>query len=393
MTFLQAEGDKNPEEMAELEQYFSTETTHETNDMTGAFEGKNLIILQLEGMDSWLLDKDTTPTLYRLQQEGMNFSKHYSFYNGGGSTFNSEMAVNIGYVTPMTYTKNGYSFSTNSFPYSLPRLMKKEGYEVNAFHMNTREYYSRGINYDNWGYDSYRGLMDENDYAETDLSRELDRELVEDADFYEGIFYHDKPFVDYIITYTPHTPFSADSELGKYMAFVNDIAPEDMPTDEEGMARLYAGETDYFVKLLIEGLKENDLLENTVIVAFADHYLYTLNDQSIVRGYKHTSDDRINRTPMIIWYDGIEAKNVGKINSQLDILPTLLNLYGIEYREENYVGSDIFDPAYEGGVFFPDKGYLDEQGFVQEGTEKGMELIQKNDLVLKYDYFASAKKK
>ena len=391
MTFFKAEGDRDPEEIAELDEDFSTETVHEKNDHTGIFEGKNLIILQLEGLDSWLLDEETTPTLYRLQQEGVNFSRHYSFYNGGGSTFNSEMAVNIGYVTPMTYTKNGYSFSTNYFPYTLPKLFKNEGYEVNAFHMNTREYYSRGVNYDNWGYDSYRGLLDENDYAEDDFSRELDRELIQDEDFYDGIFMHDKPFVDYIITYTPHTPFTKDGDLGKYIAGSNGIDEQDMPDDEEGMARLFAGETDYFVSLLIEGLKENDLLEDTVIVAFADHYLYTLNDQSIVYGYKHTSGDLINRTPMLIWYDGVERDNAGKINSQLDILPTLLNMYGIEYIEENYVGSDIFDPDYEGHVFFPDKAYLDDSGLTQEGTEEGMSLIRKNDLVLKYDYFRKQK--
>ena len=387
MTFLKAEGDKDPEELAELSEYFATETVHEENDHTGIYKGKNLIILQMEGLDSWLLDEETTPTLYRMQQEGVNFSRHYSFYNGGGSTFNSEMAVNIGYVTPMTYTKNGYSFSTNSFPNSLPRLFKNAGYDVNAFHMNTKEYYSRGINYENWGYDSYRGLMDEHEYAEDDLSRELDRELILDEGFYDGIFDHDGPFVDYIITYTPHTPFSKDSELGRYLAEVNGISESDMPEDEEGMARLYAKETDYFVQLLLEGLKDNDLLKDTVIVAFADHYLYTLNDQTIVYGYKHKTNDLINRTPMLIWADGIETDNVGKINSQVDILPTILNIYGIEYMEESYVGRDIFDPDYEGHVFFPDKAYLDDDGFVQEGTQKGLSLIRKNDLVLKYDYF------
>ncbi len=124
MTYLKAEGDKNPEELAELDEIFSTQTPHAKNESTGKLKGKNLIILQLEGLDSWLLDKETTPTLYAMQQEGINFSKHYSFYNGGGSTFNSEMAVNTGYVTPMTYIKNGYSFSTNRFPDSMSRLFK-----------------------------------------------------------------------------------------------------------------------------------------------------------------------------------------------------------------------------------------------------------------------------
>ena len=45
-----------------------------------------------------------------MMNNGYNFTNHYSFYTGGGSTFNSEFAVNTGFITPLSYTQNAYTF-------------------------------------------------------------------------------------------------------------------------------------------------------------------------------------------------------------------------------------------------------------------------------------------
>ena len=116
----------------------------------------------------------------------INFTNHYSYYNGGGSTFNSEFAVNTGFITPLSYTQNAYTFNKNSFPYSLAKLLKNENYSVNAFHMNDGEYYSRATNYKNWGYDNYYGLKELGTYK--DDSYTLDRELILNETFKEKMF-------------------------------------------------------------------------------------------------------------------------------------------------------------------------------------------------------------
>ena len=82
------------------------------------FKDKNVIFLQLEGTDNWLITKEDTPTLYNMMNNSINFTNHYSYYNGGGSTFNSEFAVNTGFITPLSYTQNAYTFNKNTFPYS-----------------------------------------------------------------------------------------------------------------------------------------------------------------------------------------------------------------------------------------------------------------------------------
>ncbi len=408
MTFLQPGGKEDPKEIAFLEKTFDNLTPHKANEFTGIFEGKNVIFLQLEGIDSWLLTEEDMPNLYKLKNNSIVFGDHYSYYTGGGSTFNSELAVTTGFVTPISYAKNAYSFNTNSFPASLPNQFKKLGYEVNAFHMNSGEYYARELNYLNWGYDNYYSLMDDGGY--TDISYQLDRELVMNEFFYKKLFKQEKPFVHYIISYTNHTPFSLEGKTGKLLANRVFDEDEEIPKmSEEEVARFFAKETDLMVELLLGGLESNELLENTVIVAFADHYLYTLNDKTILDQYKNTENNLINQTPFFIWTHDMANMNIPKVNSQIDILPTVLNLMGIDYCDEYYVGRDIFDEEYPGYVFFSDYSWYDGVNYVEFGevtnnTEADPvyihntntdinNLIRKNDLVLKYDYFKKIKMK
>lgn len=408
MTFLKPAEKEDPEELAFLADVYSQLTPHTPNKYTGTFEGKNVIFLQLEGIDSWLLNPEDTPTLYSMLGNSLVFKNHYSYYNGGGSTFNSELAVNTGFITPISYTKNAYSFSSNLYRDSLPRLFKQMGYHTNAFHMNTGEYYSRELNYKNWGYDAYYGLMDVTKY--NDASYELDRELILNKTFYEKMFLQEGPFMHYVITYTPHTPFSLDSKMGSLLA-EHLYEGQDVPElSEEECARLFAAETDYMVELMLQALEENGLLENTVIVAFSDHYLYTLKDKTILDQYKETSNNLINQTPFFIWSHGMTPVEIGKVNSQIDILPTVLNLFGIQYTEEFYIGRDIFDPNYGGYAFFSDYSWYDGNVYVENGTVTSQRkkntdeeyilqmnalinsLIQQNDLTLKYDYLRRLKK-
>ncbi|MBQ4561891.1 MAG: sulfatase-like hydrolase/transferase [Clostridia bacterium] len=407
-----SEPKKTPKEERTLEKISDGITPHKENSYTGIFEGKNVIFLQLEGIDTWLLTEEDMPNLYKLRQESINFTRHYSYYTGGGSTFNSELAVNTGFITPVTYYRNAYTFTTNLYPRSLPKLFKAQGYGVNAFHMNTGEYYSRKLNYVNWGYDNYYGLMDIADYD--DKSYELDRELILNEIFNEAMFGSDAPFMHYIISYTPHTPFATDNYRGSLLA--GERYGENIPEmTEEQCARLFASETDNMVGLLIQELEEHGLLEDTVIVAFSDHYLYTLNDKSILDSNgKITENNLINHTPFMIWSKGMEwsdnneSLTVDKVNSQIDILPTVLNMFGLGQPEGYYLGQDIFSDSYSGYVFFSDYSWYDGNLYVENGevisgevtdpdyvtaiSTRISELILKNDLIQKYDHFREIEK-
>ncbi len=381
-----------------------------TNKYTGKLKDKNLIIIQLEGMDSWLLNEKDTPVLYKMMKESINFTNHYSFYNGGGSTFNSEFAINTGYVTPFSFNRNAYSFNKNSFPYSLANLFKNEGYTVNAFHMNTGEYYSRKINYKNWGYDSYNGLKELGTYE--DDSYELDRELILNEQFASLMFPEDTKFVDYIITYSGHLPFTNIKGVCKKLYDEDkqkenegkELTEEDfVQMSEEECIRRQNKETDYMMSLLLQKLEDKGLMDDVTILVITDHYLYTISDLSIIARYKETSNNLINKTPFFIWSKGINKTNVKEVTTQLNVLPTLLNLYGINYNPNNYVAEDALNPGYKGLAFFSDYSWYDGKTYFDadyDMTKSGVNkvdienknykvsyLTKKNDLTLKYNYF------
>ncbi len=405
LTFIAKEKKEDESQLEFLNSVFNIEEEEHKNEYTGMFKNKNIIFLQLEGIDNWLVTKETMPNLYSLMTKSINFTNHYSFYNGGGSTFNS-------------YTQNAYTFNRNTFTYSMANLFKQEGYSINAFHMNSGEYYSRNINYKSWGYDNYYGLKDLKQY--TDNSYQLDRELILNETFYDLMFKQEGKFVNYLITYSPHTPFNPERGVCKMILDLRDQEAENEALDkgtefiapireysEEECARIQAGETDYMVGLLIQALKDNNLYDDTVIVAYADHYLYTISDKTILDQYKNTTNNLINHTPLFIWSSKIKKKAITKVTSQINILPTVLNLFGMEYHKVYYSGDDALDKSYTGIAFFNDyswydgKIYVDSTGItnknadptlVSEKSEYVNFLIKKNDLVLKYDYFKDLKK-
>ena len=411
ITFLQTEEEETSEDYEFLMEAFSV-NNNEVNKYTGIFKNKNLIFVQLEGIDDWLLTEKDMPTLYGMLNNSFVFQNHYSYYNGGGSTFNSEFAVNTGFITPLSYTQNAYSFNKNSFPYSMANMFKNQDYDVNAFHMNSGEYYSRQTNYTNWGYDKYYGLLDINDYK--DKSYTLDRELINDITFQEKMFPKDSKFVDYIITYSNHLPFTNTKGVCKLLYDMEmdlndtvDMGEESSSTfvqlTEEECIRKQAHETDYMMELLLKKLTELNLIDDTVIVVFTDHYLYTVEDKTILDKYKNTSNNLINKTPFFIWQNNMKRTNIKEVTSQLNILPTTLNLFGINYNPNYYIGSDALSSNYKGIVFFSDYSWYDGNIYVDNGViannksssqeyldEKNYYihyLTKKNDLALKYNVF------
>ena len=442
ITFLKTQEQENEEDIEFLDSAF-LEKNNKKNSYTSKLKGKNLILVQLEGTDKWLIDKDTTPTLYKMMNEGINFNNHFSYYNGGGSTFNSEFAVNTGFITPLSYTKNAYSFNRNAYPTSLANLFKERGYSVNAFHMNHGEYYSRTSNYKNWGYDNYYGLIELGDY--NDSRYELDRELMLNPTFNELMFPSEGNFVDYIIAYSGHLPFTNtkgvcktlyDEDVEKEILSKKEAllkaekkkckkekkdncdkitidsivveTPEFVEMSEEECVRRQARETDYMMELLLQNLTEKNLIDNTAIVVFTDHYLYTLNDKTILDKYKTTSNNLINQTPWFIWSKNLKSKKVNTVTSQLNILPTILNLYGFKYSVNDYIGEDALNPNYTKIVFFSDYSWYDGNVYVENGDVTNKKKIKqsslddkneyvnyitkKNDLALKYDYLSKKNK-
>jgi len=382
-----------------LEEKFNEEIEY-SNKYTALFEGKNVIFIQLESIDSFLVTKEIMPTLYSLKNNSINFNNHYSFVSGGGSTFNSEYMVNTGYTTPITINKGAYTFSKNTYSYSLPNLLKNAGYKVNAFHMNTPEYYSRDVNYKSFGYDSFNSLKIQDYYI--DNSYWLDSELINNPTFNELIFNTEEKFANFIITYSAHMPFSIHKGVCSLL-----VEDKETELSEYECLKLQARETDNMIKLIIENLEEKELIDDTILVMYADHYLYTLNDASLLDEFKTTENNLINYTTWMIWSNKMKKVNINEVTSQLNILPTVANLLGLEYHPNYYLMSDALGNNYKGFVFFNDYSWYDGNVYVENGEvtngkkiseEELLEknnlvnrLVKINDAVLTTDYFKNIK--
>lgn len=390
------------EELQFLKKKYQDMEMHAENEYTGIFKDKNIIFVQLESMDIWLLNKKNTPTLHSLKNNSFVFNDHYSYLINAGPTFNSEFCVNTGFYTPLSITGNSYDFYKNTFN-SLPKLFKKLGYTLKSFHFNNPDFYNRDINYLGWGYDKFLSLMKTNNYKNSSIAG-LDTELITNKLFHDQIFNSKGKFLYYIITYSIHFPYkNADHSHYILQKRFGKTIPKNLQEDD--IAMIQAGETDEMVKLLIEGLKMHNLYNDTIIVFYADHSIGL--DHNLLRKYKITYDQRINHTPFFIWSANMKETIINKTNCQLDILPTILNLFGIPFQEKSMIGRDIFDKNNLGIAFFDDYSWIDgkilvnngnitklqnisddeiDTNYVKNKTQEIRERFKQNDLTLKYDY-------
>ncbi len=140
------------------DEYFELMGEAPEHKYSGLLKGKNVIAVMMESIDTWMIDRETTPTLYKMMQNGINFTNYNAPFFGVGFTFSSEFAFNTGFFTPVS-AGSASNFSNNTFPYALARLFKEAGYGVNSFHFNSPEFYNRGIMHKNFGYKNIIRLL------------------------------------------------------------------------------------------------------------------------------------------------------------------------------------------------------------------------------------------
>ncbi len=366
---------KEDQEMIKfLDNYYDNHPNlKENNQWTSLFKDKNLILIMLESVDEWLVTKDIMPTVYKMMTEGINFVNHYAPMYGGGATFNSELAANTGFITPFDSGLAAYSYVDNEFPNSLPYLFKEQGYIANMFHLNFGEFYNRRVMAKVFGYENY--------YGSYDMGISVP-EAIKDSHFMTNkklrnlILPPDK-FFSFIITYSVHMPYLKNSlECSRNL---NEADKQKINKDEElTCIKAQARETDKLFKLLLKTLTEQSRLDDTVIVAYTDHYAYAFSDKDRLFQYKATDDNNlIQKVPFFIWHNDITAYETAKISSTIDILPTLANLFGLTWEPKNYLGENILADFSKGFVFFSDYSWYDgEIYFKNNKIERGNEVDQ-----------------
>ena len=357
---------RQEEAKEEISQYFADREVGGENEMTGLFAGKNVILILMESMDDWALGEHT-PTINRLMEEGINFTNLYTPGYGSVRTFNSEFCANTGMFLS---SRGGYAFDyvTNDYSQSLASLLTEEGYSALTYHYNDPSFYSRGVFEPAMGYEAYISYQDYADGLKDD--RLYDDQFLFDSPELSESFFRAGPKLNFIITRSAHLSYVYNEVLSnwglkKYPEYRGMTGDE-----EEDCMYLKARLVDDMFARLLQELEEHGELQNTVIVAFTDHYTYGMEDQGLVMDRSGVSDPLlVEKTPFFIWSAGGPSMTVDKTLNTSDILPTVVNLMGLE-PEPPYLGRDAFDSAYAGWAPFPDGSWISEG--VAYSAERGI---------------------
>lgn len=372
----------------EINKYFKENKKHHSNnEYTGIFENKNLIFIMAESFDNIAINEDLTPNIYKLMNEGWSFENHFvPVYPR--TTCDSEIIYNTSIVPSITDGPTCYTFNKNSYRTSLANKFKEKEYNTNAFHSNDKEFYTRNLVYKGLGYDKFYGQK------ELNLSDEEKR--------YDSVFFNkakqyilndNEKFLSYIITLSGHSPYDKTNlsvkkhynTVKKYFDNLDKKVPDKIISYIATQI-----EVDEFVGELMNELKNQNILDNTVIILTADHYPYTLGKETY-ESYTGIKEKYLkNKEPLIIWADKIKPKKINELTQSLDVLPTIANLFNLDVDYSYYFGNDVFEKNRKPITYFKDYSWYDGSNYVLFGeNEKGnndLEYIEKETKEVN-DYF------
>ena len=339
----------------DMHQYFATLIPSEKNEYTGMFEGKNLILLTAEGFSPYAIDKDLTPTLYKLTHEAFVFTNFYQ-PDWTMSTTGGEFSVTTGLIPNYVNGKLAPSVSVNrAMPLTLAHLFAARGYSVPAWHNHNYTYYGRDEYLGNFGYD-YHGIGNGLELPNI-VWPNSDLEMIEaTADSYINEYVNNgTPFHAYYMTVSGHGLYSwgGNAMSRKHREEVEAKYPDLSETSQAYLACNM--ELDLALKCLVDKLEAAGIANDTLIVMAADHYPYLMVTKdgadyyNELRGFEDTENVTSRyRNTLLMWSGCIgEPIVVDTPCYSCDIVPTICNLFGLEYDSRLYTGRDIFATNYE----------------------------------------------
>ena len=359
-------------DIQKLHQYIASLTPDTENQYTSLFEGKNLILITAEAFSAEVIDPELTPTLYRMATQGIQFTDYYHQLWGCGTT-GGEFANVLGLV-PYGGTTTMMEVVEQDMFLTMGNQLQKLGYVSGAFHNNDYTYYNRHLTHTHLGYDKFYGCGNGMEQEISGGWTRSDAEMLQVTlpEYLE----QDQPFSLYYMTVSGHSSYSVS---GNAMARKNFDLVQDLPYSDYVKGYLAANmELELAMAYTIAALEEAGIADDTVIVISTDHYPYGLAPSDTwgnhdylaeLYGSSWNNDQTRDHSALIIWSGCLEDMDIVVDDpvSALDILPTLSNLFGLEYDSRLLVGRDVFSDS-EPLVFWPltyswktDKGFYDGQ--------------------------------
>ncbi len=347
-----------------MHKYFKNEVATNKNKYSEYFKDKNLVLFMAESFNSIAVDKTLTPTLYKLVNGGFSFDNFYSpvVY----STIGGEFQELTGLYPNIEMLSKVWRNGNNQYDWGIGNRFKNLGYSTYAYHNNQYNFQNRDKYLKSLGLDNYLGCgnglesrMDCTVWPESDA--DLINSTVDD-------YINDDKFFVYYATVSGHM----DYNYGNYIANKNKEIVDKLPYNIELKAYLATQiELDRALESLINKLKEKNRLDNTVIALVGDHYPYALKLDSINEISDYERDDLflINKSNFILWNSKMNTVKINKVASQIDVLPTIYNLFGVKYDSRFITGKDILSDC-EGLAIFNNLSWISDKGKYNSITGK-----------------------
>ena len=346
------------------DEYLANATPTRKNNYTGLLKSYNLITICAESFCPWFISEELTPTLYKLSHTGIIFENYYGTFQS--VTTNGEYTMCMGLYPDMSRTKTDSSFNvagTNYLPFCLGNALKGMGYQAWGYHDYIGDFYNRNITHANMGYTfkaADSGLAVKIDWPSSDL------EMMEAS--VDDYINSGAPFHAYYMTFSGHYQYNWDNA----MSAKNRDAVKELPYSEPVKAYIACNlELEYALEYLMQRLEEAGVADKTCIVLTNDHYPYGLTEAEYneLAGQALDTTFEKYRNSFICYVPGLsENIVVDEYCSTADILPTLLNLFGVDYDSRLLAGTDVFSSGVHVAVL-SDKSFLTKAFRYNAGTE------------------------
>ncbi|MBB3128946.1 phosphoglycerol transferase MdoB-like AlkP superfamily enzyme [Paenibacillus rhizosphaerae] len=330
----------------------------------GAAKGKNVIIIQLEAFQNFLVNlkidgKEVTPNMNKLVKDHLYFP-HFFQQVGQGNTADAEFVVNTSLYVP----SNGAAsevYADKALP-SAPKTFAASGYQTATFHTNSVVFWNRDQLYKALGWEKY---YDDKFFGKSDLvsfgasDELLYAKTAEELARMQGA---GKPFYVQVISMSGHHPFRIPES--KFKMQLPDRYKGTLVGDYI-QSQNYA---DYALGQFVDELKKNGVWDNSVIVLYGDHQglpIYSLNNKEKklmkeIYGREYTLPDMMN-IPLVLSVPNQKAQTLEQVGGQSDIFPTLANLAGISLKNQVHFGQDLLN---QNSPVLPQRYYLPSGSFI-----------------------------
>jgi lipoteichoic acid synthase len=375
-------------DVTEIINYTQSNYAAPNEEYFGIAEGRNVVYLHLESIQTFLMDyhlngEEVMPFLNSLaKDEDTIYFDNFFHQTAQGKTADSEFIIE----NSLFGLPQGAAFITkgrNTY-HAAPAILKDHGYTSAVLHGNGGSFWNRNEIYKSFGFDHFFDLT----YYDVESDEDLAEYGLMDKPFYKQSVDHLKslqqPFYTKLIPVTHHYPFELDEEL----ATIGKADTGDRTVDNYFQTARYADEA---LEQLFNDLKEAGLYDNTIFILYGDHYGISQNHNramSEIIGKEVGSFESagLQRVPLLIHIPGADME--GGVNhtygGQIDLLPTLLHLLGVDSKPFVHFGQDLLSKDHNQVTVFRNGDYVSPEIFAVEGkyfdTETGLPIEDEEKL-------------